>query len=182
MDMDLTKRIKELREAKGLKQSDVAEAIGLETPNYSRLERRGKKLTFEQIEGISEAIGVSVKSLLFGDDDSDTDREVIELKRQTKDLSNQIKLATEYQKLTFAMLRTILGTSNLLFDSFKVFEPEIYEALIQEKELRSNDLDLSEEMLDKFPDSDGYSAKNIQILNEILSKLNAIISVRLRKD
>lgn len=65
--MNISKNISSIREAKGIKQYQVAEILGIEPPNYSRLEKRGDKLTIEQLEKISVALGVSVKELLFGE-------------------------------------------------------------------------------------------------------------------
>ena len=45
--MDMSKTIIKIRESKGLKQSEVAARMGLDQPNYSRLEKRGIKLTLE---------------------------------------------------------------------------------------------------------------------------------------
>jgi transcriptional regulator with XRE-family HTH domain len=66
--MDIPKRIKDIREAKNLKQYEVAERIGVEPPQYNKWEKRGKKLTIEQLESIAVALGVSLKDILFGED------------------------------------------------------------------------------------------------------------------
>lgn len=66
--MDIPKRIKDIREAKNLKQYEVAERVGVEPPQYNKWEKRGKKLTIEQLESIAVALGVSLKDILFGDD------------------------------------------------------------------------------------------------------------------
>ncbi|WP_159102713.1 helix-turn-helix domain-containing protein [Flectobacillus major] len=60
----MSKSIIATREAKGLKQSEVASRMNIDQPNYSRLEKRGKKLTLEQIEGIAKALEVSPNVLL----------------------------------------------------------------------------------------------------------------------
>lgn len=62
--MDMSKTIIAAREAKGLKQSEVALRMNIDQPNYSRLEKRGKKLTLEQIDSIAAAIGVSASELI----------------------------------------------------------------------------------------------------------------------
>lgn len=64
--MDISKNIKDIREGKGLKQSEIAKQLGIERQNYSRLEKRGKKLTIEQLESIAKALGVSLQDVLFG--------------------------------------------------------------------------------------------------------------------
>ena len=52
--------IKEIRESKRLSQVEVARRLGIDTQNYHRLEKRGKKLSIEQLESISDALEVSV--------------------------------------------------------------------------------------------------------------------------
>lgn len=56
--MDISKNIISIRESKGIKQYEVAEKLGIEPPNYSRLEKRGDKLTVEQLKKIADALGV----------------------------------------------------------------------------------------------------------------------------
>ena len=65
--MDISKNIKDIREGKGLKQYEIADKLGIERQNYSRLEKRDKKLTIEQLESIAEALGVSLQDVLFGE-------------------------------------------------------------------------------------------------------------------
>ena len=60
----MSKAIISTRESKGLKQSEVAARMNIDQPNYSRLEKRGKKLTLEQIENIAKALDVSPNVLI----------------------------------------------------------------------------------------------------------------------
>lgn len=60
----MSKAIISTRESKGLKQSEVAARMNIDQPNYSRLEKRGKKLTLEQIESIAKALEVSPNVLI----------------------------------------------------------------------------------------------------------------------
>ena len=62
--MNMSKAIIITRESKGLKQSEVAARMNIDQPNYSRLEKRGKKLTLEQIENIAKALDVSPNVLI----------------------------------------------------------------------------------------------------------------------
>lgn len=63
--MDISKRIKSIREVQGLKQYEVADRIGVEPPQYNRWEKRGDKLTIEQLNQIATALGVTIKDILF---------------------------------------------------------------------------------------------------------------------
>lgn len=56
--------IREIREIQRLSQVEVGKRLGIDTQNYHRLEKRGKKLTIEQLENISVALEVSVFFLL----------------------------------------------------------------------------------------------------------------------
>lgn len=58
--MTISEKITQLRESKKIKQSEVARALEIDQPNYSRLEKRGEKLTIEQLNNIAEILGVSI--------------------------------------------------------------------------------------------------------------------------
>lgn len=62
--MDISKLIVELRENKKISPSDIADKIGIERTNYYRLEKRGEKLTIEQLKQIAGALGVELHELL----------------------------------------------------------------------------------------------------------------------
>lgn len=57
-------KIAKIRESKNLKQSEVAERMGIDQPHYSRLEKRGDKLSIEQLKSIATALDVSINDLL----------------------------------------------------------------------------------------------------------------------
>lgn len=65
--MDISKNISSIRESKGIKQYQIAETLGIEPSNYSRLEKRGNKLTIEQLEDLAKALGVTIRELMFGE-------------------------------------------------------------------------------------------------------------------
>jgi transcriptional regulator with XRE-family HTH domain len=97
--MDITQRIKEEREKRGIKQVDMANFLNLERSNYTRLENRGSKLTLDQIAGIASAIGISPAVLLGLDvkeeqhsevNDSEKDKEMMELKKRVMELEDRI--------------------------------------------------------------------------------------------
>ena len=69
----LGKRIKELRKEKGLTQENLAELIGIEPPNISKLEKGNHFPQPENIEKIATALNVSVKSLFDFDHFDDKD-------------------------------------------------------------------------------------------------------------
>lgn len=65
--MDLSANIKAIREAKRVKQLEIATALDIDPSNYAKLEKRGNKLTLEQLEKIAGALGVSVMELITGE-------------------------------------------------------------------------------------------------------------------
>ena len=65
--MDLSANIKAIREAKRVKQLEIATALDIDPSNYAKLEKRGSKLTLEQLEKIAGALGVSVMELITGE-------------------------------------------------------------------------------------------------------------------
>ncbi|WP_299463877.1 helix-turn-helix transcriptional regulator [uncultured Microscilla sp.] len=67
--MDIPKRIKDIREKQHLKQYEVADKMGIEPPQYNKWEKRGEKLSIEQLKQIATALGVSLKDILFGEDE-----------------------------------------------------------------------------------------------------------------
>ncbi|MCU0445667.1 MAG: helix-turn-helix domain-containing protein [Microscillaceae bacterium] len=88
--MEIHERIKLIRERKGLKQSDVADKIGIERPNFTHWEKRGKRLTFEQLEQIAEALEVSIKEILFGEQPKGNEWEMEKLTRENELLKKEL--------------------------------------------------------------------------------------------
>ena len=62
--MDIRNNIKSLREQKGVSQYEMADRMNLDQSSYSRLEKRGNKLSIEQIQSIADALGVDLNSAL----------------------------------------------------------------------------------------------------------------------
>jgi len=57
------KRIRQLRALKGLTQEGLAEAVGVSTDFISLIERGQRAPSFENLEGLAEALGVKVADL-----------------------------------------------------------------------------------------------------------------------
>lgn len=62
--MNISDKIKEIRQKKGIKQVDIANMLNTERTNYGRLEQRGEKLTIEQLFLIAKSLNVSVSEIL----------------------------------------------------------------------------------------------------------------------
>jgi transcriptional regulator with XRE-family HTH domain len=90
--MDMSKSIINTREKKNLKQSEVAARMGIDQPNYSRLEKRGKKLTLEQIEAIAKALEVSPNVLIGIEGEGTSVKDDVEsLTRQNEEYKKRIE-------------------------------------------------------------------------------------------
>ncbi|MPR32385.1 helix-turn-helix domain-containing protein [Salmonirosea aquatica] len=62
--MGIPERIKAIREGKRIKQIDVATSLNLDPSYYARLEKRGSKMTLDQLQSIADALGVSLGEVL----------------------------------------------------------------------------------------------------------------------
>ena len=71
--MNIGNRIRELRTAKGLKIADLAEAVGVDGANISRVETgKQKSFTEQSLSKYAEALGVSVAELFTPDGNGTT--------------------------------------------------------------------------------------------------------------
>ncbi len=64
----LGKRIRDARKALNLTQEEASERCDITSSYYGNLERGDKKMSVETLVKLSEGLGVSVDSLLYGDD------------------------------------------------------------------------------------------------------------------
>ena len=62
--MNIAEKIKAIREKKRIKQIEVANKLDLDPAYYARLEKRGEKLTIEQLKQIAGALYVGINELL----------------------------------------------------------------------------------------------------------------------
>lgn len=62
--MTLSERIRIIRETYNLTQSDVAEKFGISPSGYGQIERQANKSSFETLQKVAAAIGVSVLFLI----------------------------------------------------------------------------------------------------------------------
>jgi transcriptional regulator with XRE-family HTH domain len=62
--MELEKRIRNIREAYGMTQAEVAYNANMSPQAYGKIERRASKTKLETLLKIANAIGVSIKFLI----------------------------------------------------------------------------------------------------------------------
>ena len=109
-NMSISENIQRIRQEKGIPQAKVAELIGMERTNYFRLEKRGNKLTIEQLEKIAGALGVSVVELLTGEVQKVEDSERVKvLEKEVERLEESLK-EVRYLNRNLELLNDIFKT------------------------------------------------------------------------
>ena len=73
MAMDISQKIKELRKAKGLSQTQLAQLIGVSQSAINYFENRGNELTISQLQKITEVMGVSWRDILSEEESPKTE-------------------------------------------------------------------------------------------------------------
>lgn len=150
--MNINQRIKDLRKSKNISQRDLAIKMGVAQPTINYFENRDKDLTINQIEQISEALGVSVKELLFDEKEDKTDNNalILELDKEISLLKREIDLLQ--RELKISLLDSEIGTSS----------KKIYKIII-------------ENMIKGFHLLENLAPKDI--LNEINTSLEMLIDI-----
>ncbi|HAA75057.1 TPA: hypothetical protein DCE37_08065 [Candidatus Latescibacteria bacterium] len=67
MAVDIRKRIRDLRKAKGMSAKTVSEKMGISRPFYTQLEGGTRRLSVQYLEGIAQALGTTVADLYSED-------------------------------------------------------------------------------------------------------------------
>ena len=130
--MDVTQRIKEEREKRGIKQVDMANFLNLERSNYTRLENRGSKLTLDQITGIALAIGISPAELLGLEssnvvlqsqvNETEKNKEIDDLKKRVIELEDRVKDKETLMLFREGKLNESLAFFEVLLDSYTLLK------------------------------------------------------------
>ncbi|MCS6796243.1 MAG: helix-turn-helix domain-containing protein [Raineya sp.] len=93
--MNLYERINKLKTERNIRTAQIAKHLNMEQSNYTRLEKRGERMSLEQISQIADALGVSVQYLLFGEkqpqDTNEKDRKIKELEKDLEILKMKIE-------------------------------------------------------------------------------------------
>lgn len=134
--MDMSKAIISTRESKGLKQSEVAARMNIDQPNYSRLEKRGKKLTLEQIENIAKAldvspnvlIGLEVEEMSNKDERDSLSKLNDDYKKRIEELESRLS-STEEATRVKDELNTI--KQNQLLEKTKLIQEKVTEKMLE---------------------------------------------------
>ncbi len=62
--MQIGEKIRKIRELKGLKQENIATALGMSVTAYGNLERGDTNLTYDKLEEIAKAMEVTVSDII----------------------------------------------------------------------------------------------------------------------
>lgn len=111
--MNISERIRSIRERQGLTQEDMAERFNVTRSNYAYLEGRGDKLTIQQLKSIADVLGVGIGELLGGDAYSE---ETGKLKNRILELEGRIKERLDFTDLESKWRSEI----QILFDNYFV--------------------------------------------------------------
>lgn len=106
----IKERIKSLRMAKSIKQSDFAKMINISQGAYSNIEGGDTELSIERLEKIAEALGVSVKYLLFGEEEyqeNSNEEKIKNLERELEFLKMKMQKEEVLAKVYFNFFNNI---------------------------------------------------------------------------
>ena len=100
--MGISERIISIRKSKGITQTFIAERLEMDRGNYSKLEKRGAKMTIEQLQSIADALEVPVVELLGVESRTNEEEsgKVEELEKHVNELKELAELHRErYDKM-----------------------------------------------------------------------------------
>jgi len=89
--MELARRIKTIRMAKGLTQQDAAEAMGVSQATYSTFERKAGNCSFYTITKIADGLGVSIPFLVDVQSDKFLEKEISKIQAEPLSEINNTK-------------------------------------------------------------------------------------------
>ena len=134
--MNIEIKIKEIRESKRIRQVEVADALNMDNSQYAKIEKRGKKLSIEQIEKIAGALEVSVAELLGFEitlnntnevKETEKDKEIAELKKRISELEKVNNLLEGNAYAIESISRKLInGFIEISFESAKSYYSKKY--------------------------------------------------------
>lgn len=87
----LGQRIRELRKLKGLSQEKLAEIVGLEPPSICYIESGRNYPAFQNLEKITEALGVTFSDIFIFDKYNESEDIIFEINRILKENPAKVK-------------------------------------------------------------------------------------------
>lgn len=110
--MDIAKRIKTIREKKGMSQKELITAVGLGAPMYSRIETGKAEPSLTTLEKIAKALGVKLVDFFEADDNNleDINSYDASLMEKVKTIE---ELNADEKKMVFAFVDALVGKKKL---------------------------------------------------------------------
>lgn len=81
-NVKLGKRLREIRQARGLSQEQIAKILGLNRSTVSQIENGKRSLVADELSSVSDALGISIDSLLDPDKEIDVVLEEESVRRE----------------------------------------------------------------------------------------------------
>jgi transcriptional regulator with XRE-family HTH domain len=109
----ISQNIARIRKERGFTLENLAAALHTTRQNYFRLEKRGEKLTLEQLNAIADALDVELCDLLYSDRQrqsmGDMATYALELGHKNKELELQVEfLRSRHSFMTKALIQTVV--------------------------------------------------------------------------
>jgi transcriptional regulator with XRE-family HTH domain len=199
--MNLNVNIREIRESKRLKQIEVSDALNMDNSQYAKFEKRGKKLSLEQIESLSEVLGVSIYEILGIEEKTtitseDKDKEIEELKKRIAELEDRVKdkekilsfTQNQTQKLFTVLLNRRFTQILAGFVSSEYFQIESPNFKLVDKQKFNNSNNTRNPLTDVYSfteiSGDQYFRVNVQDCVGFLSseKYNKVLHLYFKED
>ena len=105
--MDIGLNIRRLREDRSIKQSEIADLIGMHRSNYSKIENGQREISLAAVDKIAKFFNITIDELVHLDGDIPK-----EISLEDKTTSEQVKLIQELDQeeknMVFKMVETFL--------------------------------------------------------------------------
>jgi transcriptional regulator with XRE-family HTH domain len=109
--MEIGKKIKSIREAKGMTAKEVISAVDMGAPMYSRIENGVNEPSLTTLEKIAKALGVKLSDFF------DTDDKLADVNSYDGSLMEKVKaieaLSDEEKKTVFSIVDAFVGKKKL---------------------------------------------------------------------
>lgn len=122
--MSLANNIKKLREDKGLRQKEVANAIDIGYSNYNKIENGVREIAVKELQRLANFYNVTIDNIVNLDDKKMPKEVVIEDKEAKEQLRLIAELDTDDRAIIFKMIDKMLTSKK-----FKTFFKENIQAL-----------------------------------------------------
>ena len=118
-------KIRDLRKAKGLSQSEIADKLNLTQEGYAKIERGQTQLTVIRAKEIANIFEMSLKELLFDESEVELSKELEALSRELEVLRRENDLLQKGAEDKAQLLA--LAKASLLELAQPSLSPELYE-------------------------------------------------------